>query len=437
MKEITIFEGDELKHSCPPDNNRNFARCRFFGRDRGSQVTVPFTDDTLGKHLLFLGGIGTGKTNALFQVTKQIRYSLSEKDVVVIFDTKGDFRREFYRDGDIVISNDDTATGAKGADYWNIINEIEKGEHLEEYAAEIAQTLFKEKTENSSQPFFPNAAKDIFSALLIHAVRCGGEGISTNNGLRNLFDRCDAEKITEILSQHSDLKAICSYISDPRSAQTQGVLSELQQMTREIFIGNFRKPGTLSMKDLVREKGGKIIFIEYDLGMGNALTPIYRLMFDLAIKEALSRNKSDGNVWFICDEFRLLPKLSHMEDAVNFGRSLGVKFLIGIQNVEQLYVSYGESKARSIMSGFLTNVVFRVNDAASREYVRGIFGSNRKQEIYTSSIQSRGITEQLRDGNVVEDWDITRLNIGEAIIGLPGREPFVFQFSQYRNGENQ
>ena len=36
--------------------------------------------------------------------------------------------------------------------------------------------------------------------------------------------------------------------------------------------------------------------------------------------------------------------------------------------------------------------------------------------------------ENVRDANVVEDWDIQRLKIGEAIIGLRGREPFRFQF---------
>ncbi|GHV16942.1 hypothetical protein FACS189425_02170 [Clostridia bacterium] len=430
MRKVEVFEGDKLNRTAPPDAGANI-RARFFGVDEnGGQITVPIGDDTFERHLLFLGGIGTGKTNALFHLTRQIRRSLTENDVMVLFDTKGDFYREFYKQGDVVISNDKTAVGAASVDYWNIIGEIEKDEHLEEYVFEISKTLFKEKIENSTQPFFPNAAKDIFSALLIHAVRSGE--IKTNFGLRQLFNACDAEEISRILSQHSDLRAITSYISDPKSAQTQGVLSELQQMTREIFIGKFRQKGTLSMRELVRAKGGKVIFIEYDLGIGNMLTPIYRLLFDLAIKEALSRSKSDGNVWFLADEFRLLPQLQHLEDAVNFGRSLGVKFLIGAQNVEQIKGAYGESKAASIMSGFLTNIVFRVNDAPSREYARGLFGTNRKMEVYSSAVQSKGVTEEVRDANVVEDWDITRLRIGEAIIGLPGREPFVFRFSQYK-----
>ena len=47
-----------------------------------------------------------------------------------------------------------------------------------------------------------------------------------------------------------------------------------------------------------------------------------------------------------------------------------------------------------------------------------------------ASVQGRGIVENVRDANVVEDWDITRLGIGQAIIGLPGKEPFLFPFKK-------
>ena len=201
-----------------------------------------------------------------------------------------------------------------------------------------------------------------------------------------------------------------------------------QQQVRELFIGNFKKRGTLSMRELVRQKGGRMIFVEYDLSVGETLTPIYTLLFDLAIKEALSRKKSEGNVFFLVDEFRLLPNLTHIDDAVNFGRSMGVKFMIGIQNIEQMYEVYGQARARSILSGFLTSICFRVNDASSIEYIEKLHGRNRKKEVYMASVQGRGLVENVRDANVVEDWDIQRLGIGEAIIGLPGKEPFWFHF---------
>ncbi|MCL1998149.1 MAG: type IV secretion system DNA-binding domain-containing protein, partial [Turicibacter sp.] len=246
------------------------------------------------------------------------------------------------------------------------------------------------------------------------------------------LNTASAPKIKEILAQHRDMVAMSSYIADDRSPQTQGVISELQQTSREIFLGNFRKKGNLSMRNLVQEKGGRLIFIEYDISVGAMLSPVYSLLFDSAIKTALGRRQKAGSVYFLADEFRLLPHLQHVDDAVNFGRSLGVKFMIGVQNVEQVYESYGEQRARSIMSGFLTNVAFRVNDVSSKQYIKNLFGQNRKLETYLSAVQTRGITENVRDAYVVEDWDISNLRLGEAIIGLPGKEPFRFQFKKLR-----
>lgn len=48
-----------------------------------------------------------------------------------------------------------------------------------------------------------------------------------------------------------------------------------------------------------------------------------------------------------------------------------------------------------------------------------------------ASVQSRGIVEQVREANVVEDWDISNLPLGRAIIGLTGYEPFYFQFKRF------
>lgn len=376
---------------------------------------------TSGKITIDLG-------DAFSQVISQIRNSVTDSDVVIIFDTKGDFYDEFYREGDIVISNDDTATGANGKDYWNIFGEIERDSQTEETIVEITKTIFREKLEKSNQPFFPNAAKDLMSAVLLHCVRSDGK--FSNLSLRKYFDSSTVSDYINLLNLHPDLKAMTSYIAGENSPQALGVLSELQQMVREVFIGNFRKAGTLSMREIVRNKGGKFVFIEYDLSIGNMLAPIYSLIFDMAIKEALSRKKSDGNVYFIADEFRLIPHLQHVDDAVNFGRSLGVKFMIGIQNVEQVFEAYGEERARSIMSGFLTSVAFRVNDASSEKYIKELHGENRKKATYLSSVQTRGITEDIRDAYVVEDWDISNLGLGEAIIGLPGMPPFRFQFNK-------
>ena len=429
-QQSTVLFGDQLQSSVPT----LFPNCflSFPGGDRnGNPVSFSLSEDVLSKHVLLLGGIGTGKTNTFLQIISQIQAKITPSDVMVIFDTKGDFYKEFYSPGDIVISNDETATGAGGADFWNIFEELPNDERLMENVIEISKSIFAEACEKTAQVFFPNAARDIFMALIVHMVRNLPKGKCTNKNLLALINGATTSDLRQILSSHDEFRAMVSYISIDDSPQTQGVLSELQQVAREVFIGNFAKHGNIGLRSLIKSKCGKKIFIEYDLSIGRMLSPVYSLMFDLAIKEALSRGRSDGNVYFITDEFKLLPHLQHIDDAVNFGRSMGIKFMIGVQNVEQIYDAYGEERARSIMSGFSTNISFRVNDAKSREYIQGLYGKNQKLESYLPTNQKNGLVETQREANVVEDWQITNLKIGEAIVGLPGNEPFIFKFTSY------
>lgn len=426
-----VLFGDELRYDVP-EYKVDQPMCVLQGLNGNKErAFIPLDEKYLSRHLLLLGGIGTGKTNTFFQIIAQLSHRLTPEDVMIIFDTKGDFYKEFYRPGDVVISNDDTATGGDGLDYWNIFNEIEPGKRMMESVIEISKSLFSEACKKTNQIFFPNAAKDIFMACVLHFMRSVPPAKRTNKNLVGFINSSSSREIYKMLDSYDDLRAMTSYISNPDSAQTQGVLSELQQVIREIFIGNFAKTGTLALSNLVHKKGGRRVFIEYDLSIGRMLSPVYSLMFDMAIKAALGRKRTSGNVFFITDEFRLLPNLEHIDDAVNFGRSLGIKFMIGIQNVEQIYECYGEERARSIMSGFLTNIMFRVNDAKSREYIQGIFGKNQKSEAYLPINQSKGIVETQREANIVEDWDIMNLQIGQAIVGLPNSEPFLFRFAEY------
>lgn len=430
QKSAVLF-GDSLWNTIPPIYTGQPV-CVLAGVDgQGEKAYIPLDKNVLSRHIMLLGGIGTGKTNAFFQIVSQIDKGIDENDVMIIFDTKGDFLHEFYTPGDVVISNDRHATGSHCLDYWNIFNEIEYGEHLSESVIEISKSLFAEQIKNTNQIFFPNAAKDLFMACLLHFVRSKKPIERTNKNLADYIFKSSTAELRDMLLRYPDLRGMTSYIEKDDSAQTQGVKSVLDQVVREIFIGNFAKTGTLSLKHLVRKKGGKKVFIEYDLSMGKMLTPIYSLMFDLAIKEALGRQRSEGNVYFITDEFCLLPNLEHIDDAVNFGRSLGIKFMIGIQNVEQIYDNYGEKRARSIMSGFLTNIMFRVTDGKSREFIQQRYGKNQKVESYLPTNQNNGVIEAQREGNVIEDWDVNRLLIGQAIIGLPNVEPFVFRFNEY------
>ena len=365
---------------------------------------------------------------------------MNKNDVMLVFDTKGDFYSRFYRQGDIVIAN--SKQYSQISLKWNIYKEIlidgwdDKDIFNNTY--EITHSLFKEAIEKSGQQFFPNAARDLLSAILIAQIRLGKDDMEfrkrffNNKALRQYLDSLSIERLKKLLSPKvfPDLSSALMYLGDDLNDQALGVLAELQNISRQIFIGDFAEDGRFSVRNFVREKGGNTLFIEYDLSMGDTLTPLYRLLFDLGLKEAMGRNKSSGNVYMICDEFKLLPNLQHIEDGVNFGRSLGVKIIAGLQSIEQLYEIYGESRGKNIAAGFSSIISFKLNDNSTREYISDLYGKNIVLEQYKSS--NNTIVEEKREGHTIEDWDLNSLKIGEAIVGLAFEKPFRFQFDLYR-----
>ena len=241
----------------------------------------------------------------------------------------------------------------------------------------------------------------------------------------------NAASLKNMLESESDLASALSYIGDGTSGQALGVFAELQAVVRKLFTGTFAKDGKFSVRNFVREKGSHTLFIEYDLSRGNVLTPLYQLIFDLALKEALGRTSQEGNVYLICDEFKLLPNLRHIDDAVNFGRSLGVKVIVGLQSIEQLYVNYGESRGRNVAAGFSTVFSFRANDVATRDFTIGRYGRNVVLEQYKSL--DSPLKQEKREGNTVEDWDLCSLRTGEFVAGLPDNiPPFKFKSSIFQ-----
>lgn len=433
---IQILHGNKLEiPDVPADDVSDDPIVKLPIEDGGIRGELCLSEDAFSKHLLIVGGIGSGKTNTFKYIINSLSEVMTRSDVMVIFDTKGEYLKEFYRPGDIIISNDDSLFPPRyNIDYWNIFEEIFIDlKNLKDNVNEISKTLFFEQSQNTTNPFFPNAAKDVFFAYVLASARrylANNDIVVNNLELSKFFYEMDVEVLNALFEQYSDLKSIKNYVAN-KGQQTQGVLSEVTRLVRDIFTGNFEKAGGISIRQAIRQKGNKRIFIEYDLGIGNVLSPIYRLLIDLAIKESLCRDKSAGNVYFVLDEFRLLPHLQHVDDGINFGRSQGAKFVIGMQNIQQINEAYGDNIAGSIMSGLSTKFVFRVNDYETREYVKNLFGENRYVETFYSQDTSRGLVEEVVDGNVAEDWIINKLPTGVCIYTTVGSEPRIIRTFEY------
>lgn len=453
MVESRLIYGSSIRSNPIPESTARGLSGLYAAFQDTQGRRIGLNADALSKHLLLLGGIGTGKTNVFYFLLESVLSKQNPEDIVFIFDTKGDFYRQFYRPADpshIVIGNGREYWNESRA--WNIFGEMNldsASSSIDAFTAkEIGKQLFLDRG-SETQPFFSLAAGDLVSKVLIdfgrRAQHSGSKSFLTNQVFSQWLKRATLRDYFDLIERNPDFSGASLYFGDPSqgagqklSPQALGVFGYINAMANDLLTGIFEEPrpnGTFSMRSLVRnraEHGGKrVVFIEYDLASGEVLTPIYRLLIDLALKEALSQSSTHrGNVFFFIDEFKLLPKLQHIDDALNFGRSLGVKVFAGLQSINQVYDGYGEEKGRAILSGFMNSFCFQTTDGCSRTYITERFGKNFSHYLYRA--QEKPVSYQ-REGNTVEDWDVLDLPVGCAVVNLVGERPFLFQFGDFRS----
>ena len=396
-----------------------------------ADTAIAFDDAMLGKHVLFLGGIGTGKTVGMSALVKSIRAGMTADDAMVFFDTKGDYYEAFRRDGDAVVAAvaDDRYQGTVS---WNLFEEFQDlphGRAVDDEILELCHGLFASLVDDAGDnAYFAHAARDVFVALVTAMFRESAR--RSNEDIRMIVGGMSVTEMHELLDkpENADLRGAKRYVAKEGSNSAMATIAFMQQVIQESFRSSFGRKGDFSIRRFLRGKGGRALFLEYDIAAGTMLAPVFKTMLDLAMKEAMSRSRAAGRVFFVLDEFALLPELTHLSNGLNFGRSLGLRFVVGTQNIKQVEEMYGDKMAASVLSGFGTVFAFRLYDGSSREFVRDRFGHNRKLTRFDSAVRSKGITEEVSDGYVVEDWDLSSLPVGTCIAAIPDSPPVRFMF---------
>lgn len=441
-EEPEVIYGQKLEGYVKDDTTD--ARTAFITQN--NYESFGLSDEQYARGLLLLGDSGSGKTNVLKEIVKTLRAGMNENDIMVVFESTGELKQQvgqLFNTRDIVIGNG--IEYRKTCRHWNIYEEI-VGKELaieasspyqkiwESNAREIIKSLLQNKT-TSVQPLLADAAIDMIIMKIIYDLRNQKPSQLYTNILADFLKKADAAQYDEIVQQEIDFNRVKMYYGDGTASQA-AVFSCINSMVSDYFYGIFGGESSFqgfSMHNLIHSKGGKTIFIEYDLQMGDACIPNYSMLYDQALKAALERSSTEkGRVYFICDELKLLGRLSHIEDGLNYGRDRGIIICASLQSVNQLYDLYGEEKAKAILSGFSNKICFRAGDAETRNFISEYFGSNYSKIPSGKNVADRTYIQ--REGRVVEDWDIQRLQLGEAIVGLwsiEGRNPFKFRFEKY------
>lgn len=446
MYKKTIL-GQSIEDSPVPIWTADKSRSPFVAfQDPKTQKIFGLSKNMLAYGLLAIGAPGTGKTNFFNMTIERMLVTMQPTDVIVIFDTKGDYLETFgsrIPDNEkVVIGNGDVYSGITS--FHNIFAEVmPRGNdgkliytpETDEDVLEICEQLFQ-SMQSETQPIFPAMAEQVVAAVIIFYIRTywrSDQSKLNNRELINFFTRSTNDDLKKILSLDymADQRNCIDYISG-KGNQTQGVNSYVGSMLKKMFVGPFARADPakeFSMRDIMCSGKKKVVFIEYDLRKGQLLAPMYAILIDRALANALGgRQRIKTNKYFLLDEMLLLPKLKHLSDSLNFGRSLGVRVMCGLQNTCGLEEQYGEAGAKNVLSSFQNMVAFRTSDYDSRWYVINRLGENYQN--FSLSAQQANLNIQ-RAGHTVEDWNILNLKNGEAVVSLAGENPFLFTIPLY------
>ena len=225
MPRQTVVKGLSLLKSKPYDST-----LETVVSISNTKYNFQWTAEMASRSLLVIGARGFGKTVGLLQIAKQLRSQATAKDVFVFFDTKGDYYKKLRKPSDAVIGYGSIATA-----YWNIFEEMAADgrdeESIYDNAYELSTMLFSDKIDHSSQPFFPNAGRDITMGLLYSFLRQGLEDSTfyrqscNNKALAKFFrEKFTVQNIIRELRQYDETSGLISNISgnEPRSENLPG-----------------------------------------------------------------------------------------------------------------------------------------------------------------------------------------------------------------------
>ena len=179
------------------------------------------------------------------------------------------------------------------------------------------------------------------------------------------------------------------------------------------------------------------MFILYEPDKARTALPLFRLLLDLMLQQSMSPTLNH-KVWFLLDEFSLLPKVESLTDSLSFARDpsgdngrSGARIIAAVQSVQLLTRHYSEAEAKTLMSLFPNLITMRVMDPMSRAAFADRYGTARVIYRYMGE-GNRPVTTDCEQ-KVVTDADFSQLmKPGQALMSLPAVSPDPFIYDGFR-----
>ena len=378
----------------------------------GNALSIPRTGS-----ILALGATRSGKTETGKHIVSQMR--ADENESMIVYDHKEDYQDFLKAEGQEVIK----LSAQDSTHVWNIFGEIEEDSD----ADEVARAIF---ADTDKSEYFDVAGRQVFAAVLKHLkAKFDRAGETPSNAdLVEFFQKRGRSDVYEELQETPKFTGAASHLDPESSKQASGVYAAVQRQINDTFLGDFADEGDFSIRKYMDDPQGKALVLDYPYREGESTTPIFRLLIDLAAREALDDGEQGS--YFVLDEVAQIPHLDRLDELVNVGAGRSIQVFITLQSVAQLRENYGTEAASAILSGLTSAMLLRSGDPASTDFIRFAIGEEFNE--YTGNVEKAQLGGQHRnrqktvrrekrkaEEHVFSKADISSWNAGEGVLVRP------------------
>ena len=301
-------------------------------------------------HILMMGDTGSGKSNAIRQLLRQVR---ERGESAIVYDPAMDFVSEFYSParGDLILNPLD-----QRCPYWGLGDEIDR----DETAATIAAAFLPEK--EYEKEFFTDGPRRILAHLLKRQPQ-------PRDILRMMAD----PSWIEATVKGTPLAALL----DPGApAQRAGVLASLNMVADSLELlpeWEHTRPTFATAEWYTSRK--RWVFLTSSPAYRAKILPLHSVWLDLFILRMMGycEDQTAKLVWFVLDELASLNKLPQLHTAVTENRKYGNPVVVGFQGRSQLEKRYGQD-AEAMLSQPATKLFFKTTEPRAAKWISDTIG---------------------------------------------------------------
>lgn len=366
------------RHAGPEAVARLAAKLRAQARRRPDHQIAPGVDfpaDLWTRHLLVVGGVGSGKSTAIKPLIDKIAQA---REQMLIFDPKGEFTSGFG--GPSLIAPWDARSLA-----WDIATDMRNILDMRRFASCMVR--------DSSDPMWSNAAKQLLVGLLVYLKGERGHAWGWRE-LSSLVALPQSELLPIMRRWHPEaVRAV-----EKASVTTAGILINLAAFCSPIFDlaeawGSVPAERRISLVEWTLGRSSFSQVVLQGHGSYSELTKSYVEgivgIVSAIVNSVEMPDDPKRKIWFIADEFAQMGKIP-VRALFEVGRSRGVRCVVACQDFAQLEELYGAAMVKALIGMCGSILVGQMMPGETAEQLCKAFGAREVERVNLSTSHGAG-----------------------------------------------